>query len=235
MRLFLSALILPVLICGGVCVTAAQSTTGSRNGGVTNKKPTDPKTSKPISGITKIDFRNFTYPLPSVGNLPKSVTLKNGTSGKKDGAPNFTLRKTYYFDLTGDNEDEAITQIIADGCQMGCESSSLFYVHTAENDQAKLLWKIAIGGDILGGLKAAHFRVKEFVIETFGNCSLEDWLIKPNIDLQKNPKVTTNNYSRFVFSYEKGSFASAEKTVLPLESNYNTASYRPKISFGEPE
>jgi hypothetical protein len=232
MKVFLCALIFPVLLFGGVILTEAQAT-GS--GIVVNKNPNNPQTKNTTTDITKIDFKNFNYPLPSVGNLEKSMTLKNGISLKKDGLPNFTLRKTYYFDLTGDNEDEAITQIIADGCQLGCESSNLFYVHTIENDQPKLIWKIAIGGDVLGGLKAAHFKVKEFVIETFGDCTLNDWLIKTNLDMKKNSRVTATSYSRFVFTYENNSFATGAKTMLPLETNLNMASFRPKISFGEPE
>ena len=232
MKLFLRALIIPVLLFGTVSIVDAQAT---GTGIVTKKVPPNQPTKKNSTNITKIDFKNFNYPLPNIGNLEKNMTLKNGLSIKKEGLPNFKLRKTYYFDLTGDKEEEAISQILVDGCQLGCESSHLFYIHTLENEQPKLIWKIAIGGDVLGGLKSAHFKAEEFVIETFGDCSVEDWLIKTNLDMKKNPRVTTNNYSRFVFTNDNGSFASVTKTLLPLEINLNMVSYRPKISFGEPE
>ena len=230
MKLFFRALIFPVLLFGAITITEAQKSSGT----VVNK-PTDSQKPKNTSEISKFDFKNFTYPIPDIGMPEKSVTLKNGSQAAKNGLPNFKLRKTYYFDLTGDRADEAITQIIADGCQIGCESSSLFYVHTLENGKPALIWKIAIAGDIMGGLKSAHFNVKEFTIETFGDCTLDDWKIKTNLDLKNNQKIIAYHYSRFVFTYENGAFSSGTKILLPLENNLNMAGYRPKISFGEPE
>jgi hypothetical protein len=143
------------------------------------------------------------------------------------------LRKTYFFDLTGDAKDEAITHIVADGCQLGCNSSSLFYIHTAESNKPKLFWKIAIGGDVMGGLKSANFKAKEIVMEVFGDCTLSNSVITPNIDMKKNTNLKTTNYTRFVFSRTENGFTQTAREVLPLPSNMSVLDYRSQISFGE--
>ena len=233
MKLYFLVVIFAFFLLNSSAPINGQSTTSSAAGTVRNKDSNNSESKKTTSLISKTDFNNYTYPVPDIGTLEKSFTLKNGTAAKKGGLPNFTMRKTYYFDLTGDKADEAITHIVADGCQMGCESSSLFYVYIWENNKPKLIWKIAIGGDVLGGLKTAHFCDKEVVIETFGDCSLEDWLIRTNIDLSKNPKLKTTTYSRFQFTFENGMFSSPSKTVLPLDGGLNFNNYRPQITFGE--
>ena len=235
MKLFFPVVIFAIFALWTVAPMIGQSTTASKNGTVINKNQNTPETKKNASVISKTDFTNFTYPVPNIGKLEKSFSLKNGSSEEKDGLPNFTLRKTYYFDLTGDNEDEAITHILGGGCQMGCESSSLFYIYTLENNKPKLLWKIASAGERYGGLKAAHFRDNEVIIETFGDCSLEDWLIKTKLDLKRNPKLKTTLYSRFQFPFENGLFSSPTKMVLSLENPLNPNNYRPQITFGKPD
>src|SRR5215203_1495535 len=141
MKLFVMVVLFAFSLYVGAAQTAAQAST---TGAVTSKSPAVPEPKKSFSEITKTDFKNFTFPIPIVGNLARAFTLNNGKSEKKEGLPNFRLRKTYYFDLIGDNQVEAISHIIVDGCQLGCESSSLFYIHKLENNQPKLIWKIAI-------------------------------------------------------------------------------------------
>jgi hypothetical protein len=235
MKLFCPALIFSACILFFGFFSVHSQTTGTTSTGtIAPKKQPDSKKNKSV--LRNVDFKNFTYPVPLGSDSEKSFTLKNGTSEKKEDLPKFTFRKTYYFDLTGDNVDEAITHIMADGCQLGCESSSLFYIHKATGDrQTELLWKIAIGGDTLGGLKAASFSSKEIVLDTFGDCTLEDWLIKTDIDVRKNPKLKPANFTRFVFSFAENGYSQTTRDVLPLTEYINTSEYRAKISFVQPD
>lgn len=220
--------------CGGFSSKA--QIRESANGSVVNRKiiQTDNKTTPKTLDLSLVDFKNFTFPDFGNGNAAKTFTLKGGTSDKRAVFPKFNWRKTYLFELTGDDENEAVTHVIAEGCQMGCESSHLFYIYTADGKQPKLLWKFAVAGDVLGGLKAVNFKIDEIVLEAFGECSAENGLIKPNVDLEKNPKLKTSNYTRFVFTRDANGFAQTGKDILPL-ANTNLAEYRPQISFGEPE
>jgi hypothetical protein len=210
---------------------SAQAQVRSSSSGKVTK--TDNQTTPTNTDITKVDFTNFTFPDLFAGKTEKSFTLKNGQfrASKLSNARVFTLRKTYYFDITGDEKDEAITQIIAETCTINCESQSLFYVHTIENNQPKLIWKIATGTAELGGLKSVNFNIKEIVLETFGNVSLDNSLIKSNVDIKKTVKVQTIDFTKFVFSLSDKGFASTSKETLPLKEKY-TAEYRPQISFG---
>src|SRR5688572_20966220 len=51
--------------------------------------------------LSTIDFKNFTFPDFGAGQSEKTFTLINAKAESKDGLPKLTLRKTYYFDLTG--------------------------------------------------------------------------------------------------------------------------------------
>jgi hypothetical protein len=214
-----------LIFVGGWLLVEAQ-TTGGGNSKVADKKPSKKKT----LDISKTDFKNFTYPVPSAFNSEKSFTLRNGVSVKVEGMSNFKLRKTYFFDLNGDGNDEAITHIQGDGCMLGCESSSLFFIFTPEENRARLLWKIAVGGGTMGGLKAASFTDEQIVIEAFADCALEGWLILPKVDVKTNPNLKTSSYTRFVFSGDH--YTQSKRNVLPLTSTINLADFRPNISFG---
>jgi hypothetical protein len=206
----------------------------SANGKVanTNNNQANSKIKPKTVDVSTVDFNNFTYPDFTGGKVDKNFTLKNGKSEKKAGEPSYYARKTYYFDLTGDEKDEAITQIMAEGCQISCDPRSLFYVHTMENNQPKLLWKIATGVDELGGLKSVNFKVNEIVLESFGDCTLENWWTKPSIDVKKNPKLKASNYTRFVFSLVENGFTQTSRDIIPLGYT-NFLEYRPQISFGK--
>lgn len=230
MKLLFLAIILSILAAGCNSLSTEAQIRASSNDTVSNKNQSSRTNTLDISTV---DFKNFSFPDPASGKTEKSFTLKNGVSGKKGVTPVFTLRKTYYFDITGDERDEAISHIIADGCQVGCESSQLFFVHTAEENKPKLLWKIAVSGDTTGGLKAVNFKVNEIVLEVFGESALDNWLVKSNIDLKKNPKLKTNNYTRFVFSGGENGFMPTDKDIIPLTTYIDFLEYRPQISFGK--
>lgn len=233
MRIFIPVIVFSVFAVGCVHVNTEAQTRASNTGIILSntKKPT-PNRKRNSLKISSVDFKNFTF--PDFGGLNgKTFTLKNGGAESINGMPKYKLRKTYYFDLTGDDEDEAVTHIIAEGCQMGCDSSHLFYIHTADANQTKFLWKIAIGGDVLGGLKAAKFKSNQIVMEVFGDCAIENGIIKPVVDLTKNTRLRTTNYTRFVFTGGEDGFAQTGKDLIPLTSNIDFSEYRVKISFGE--
>jgi hypothetical protein len=116
---------------------------------------------------------------------------------------------------------------------MGCGLSSLFYIYTVEQNQPRLLWKIAVGGNEMGGLKKVNFDSDEIILDVFGDCSLEGWLIRPFVDIKKNPKLKTSSYTRFVFSRAETGFTQTSKVTVPLTTRIDFSAYRPQISFGE--
>jgi hypothetical protein len=234
MKLFIQAIFLFFFFLGCPQMQIEAQTRSSNTGTVVNRPAaarTSPKAN--LNEISRVDFRNFTFPGFGGANPEKSIAMKNGRSETTKDAPKYFLRKTYYFDLTGSEQDEAISHIIAEGCQMGCDRSSLFYIHAWDSNQPKLSWKIAVGGDVMGGLKSANFDFNRFVIEVFGDCRLEDGVIKPDVDLKKNAALKTTNYTRFVFTGDDKGFTQTSREVLPLPTDFDLQDYRSKISFGE--
>lgn len=234
MRIFIPVIIFSVFAAGCVHIRSDAQIRSSNTGKVvdTNSSMPTPNRRKDPLDLSKIDFKNFTF--PEFGGLAeKTFTLRNGTSDGKNDQPKYKLRKTYFFDLTGDDEDEAVSHIIANGCQLGCEASNLFYIHTADGNQTKLLWKIAVGGNVLGGLKSANFKTNEIVMEVFGDCSIENGVIKPEVDINKNSRMRTINYTRFVFSAVENGFLQTDRDLVPITTDIDFSEYRAKIRFGE--
>lgn len=233
MRLILLAAVLFLLTAGGgdFSVIAQNRVNGDATVADKNKNQTNSKKTK--GDISKVDFRNFTFPDFNPADPAKTFTLKDGKGQDKQTFPKYTLRKTYYFELNGDENDEAISHIIVDGCQMACETSHLFYIYTGDKNQPKLLRKIGVGGDVYGGLKSAHFNSREIIFEVFGESEYSDGLMKTNVDLKKNPSVTTNSYTRFVFAFGEKELVQKSREVLPIPENLNLIDYRPLITFGE--
>lgn len=229
MKLFFRVAILSLSCFTAILPAAAQISASGKGTVGTNQTVIK----KNLPDLSKFDFKNYTYPDFISAQPAKTFTLKDGATVKKAGVSTYTLRKTYFFDLTGDGKDEAITHILADGCQLGCESSSMFFVHTADDKQPKLLWKIAVGGDTFGGLKAINFKLNEIVVETFGECAIKNDLINSNIDLKQNPKLKTTNYTRFVFTRNLTGYVQTARDLLPLAGDFNIAEYRSQINFGQ--
>lgn len=229
MKLIYAVILLAAIssACSNIRTEAQIRSTG--NGKVVNTNPVKPTPPVAVIDLSTIDFANYTF--PEIRG-EKVFTLKNGRTERKLRMPAYNLRKTYLFDITGDENDEAISHILADGCDFGCESSNFFYIFTPDGNQARLLWKIGIGGDTLGGLKAASFKINEIILETFGNCINNNGIIKPLVDLKKNPGLKTNTYTRFVFKRNGSEYIETEREILPLGSE-NLEEYRPQITFGE--
>ena len=101
------------------------------NGTVINSNSNNkPVVKLPPIDIKKVDFKNFAYAELLTGTGDKNFILTNGQYRSKKSLSQrvYTLRKTYYFDITGDEKDEAITLILAEGCGDDCDSHNLFYV-----------------------------------------------------------------------------------------------------------
>lgn len=173
------------------------------------------------------DFKNYSFQ-SFTGTIP--IVLRNGKSQNAAPGVKYTLRKVYFFDLDGDGKDEAVAHIIANGCEPGCDSSSLFYIFTADGKRVKMLWKFAVGGDTLGGLKAVTFSDKKIILETFGNCAFENQITRPEVDLRTNPKLKTNDYTRFVFALEDNKYQLKDRTVLPW-TRKSLVGYKSQIIF----
>jgi hypothetical protein len=235
-KLFLLVIIVIFFAAGSVEISAQSTGGASKTGAVVDGKSNKSTAKISSSVLSRVDFKNFTFPDFNADKNSNTFTLKDGKAESTNNFPKYTLRKTYYFDLTGDKIDEAVTHIIADGCQMGCDSSNLFYIHTAdENKNPKLLWKIATGGNVLGGLKAAHFRDKEIVMEVFGDCFFENLVIKPDVDMKKNARLKTTSYTRFVFSLTGNGFTQTAREILPITDKIKTSENRSLITFGKPD
>ncbi len=212
-----------LLIFAGFSVSAQITETSD---GKVKSVQTKPKTE---IDIATVDFKNFTFPDLYTGKSAKSFTLKNGQFriGKQANERVFTLRKTYNFDITRDGKNEAINHIFAEICNPKCESQSLFYVYTISENQPKVIWKIATGANNLCGLKAVSFKIREIILEVFGNCLIQNDLIKPD-----NSKTNSGNVTRFSFSFENGLFVADSKEIITSTEKYSIE-YRPKITFGE--
>ncbi|HEY8562700.1 MAG TPA: hypothetical protein VIL74_20150 [Pyrinomonadaceae bacterium] len=230
MKLFFLVLFVSLLTAGGALSSPAQT---SNTGKIAEPKVTRTAAKRNAFDISTVDFKNYTFPDFGITKTEKTFTLTNGRAESRDQHPKYTLRKTYYFDLTDDEQDEAITHVIADGCQMGCDSSNLFYIYTTENARPKLLWKIANAGDILGGLKAIKFNSAEIVVEVFGDCAINNSIITPNVDPTKSSDLKTTNYTRFVFSRSGDRFTQTARELIPLPREKSYANYRSQIIFGE--
>lgn len=203
---------------------------GRVTGTVTGKNlPPNPQ----VSDITSVDFRNLTYPNPLAVAGGAVLTLKNGISSgaKPNPLMTFKLRKTYFFDLTGDGREEAVTHILADSCGEGCDSHSLFFIHTVENKELKLLWQFATGAEALGGLKSINFDEDTITVETFGRCAMKNALVTAEYDGKKPKQVIPVNYTRFEFRRGDSGFLPFSQEVLPFTEK-TIAGYRAQISFG---
>ena len=221
------------LSCGSFS-TKAQIRVNANGTVIFSNSNNKPVVKLPPIDIKKVDFKNFAYPELLTGTADKNFILTNGQYRSKKSLSQrvYTLRKTYYFDITGDEKDEAITLILAEGCGEGCDSHNLFYVYTVENNQLKLIWQIATGAEALGGLKSAAFKNKQIVLELFGNCTIDKSLISARFDPKNPKKILLTDFTRFVFSFKDNVFSYSTKELLPLQVK-NITGYNFQISFGE--
>lgn len=129
---------------------------------------------KLYSSISKIDFKNFTYPWTEGQKIDEETfTLKNGEKAidfdKSNGA---SLDKIEYGDVTNDGEKEAMISIAPEtGGNCQCE---MVFIYTLENKKLKLLWSFDTWDRAIGGLKRVYAENGELIVEVFGDDKFEN-------------------------------------------------------------
>jgi hypothetical protein len=121
----------------------------------------------PQGPISKIDFRNFTYPnLGSKGRIRvKDGEIEYEVDHCLQGC---WIKGVDYLDFTGDGEDEAIVRLVD---HMACGSSwaaIYYYIYSVRNGRPHLLWRFATGSETHGGHKDFRIEGKELVFELYG-------------------------------------------------------------------
>ena len=182
---------------------------------VENNAPSSQKSSQTqVSDktINEIDFKNFTY-FDKTGKA--LFTLKDGeTPFVKGKDVAFILNNIEYADLTNDNEDEAIINILVEN---GNSSAGLIYIYTLENKQLKKLWYAAAGSDAKGGLKEIYTENGELIIELFGNNkfieSKGEFEFPDQADVPKDLYHPTT-FTKFRFKWNGEKFALEAKPEL---------------------
>ncbi|GIU82614.1 MAG: hypothetical protein D6687_06180 [Acidobacteria bacterium] len=125
--------------------------------------------------IANFDFKNFKYPLPRGWQDfdSKEAELVDGkrpifmeSDNKRERKIGLSYLTTKFFDVTGDEEDEAI--VILQVETGGASIPHLVYIFTWEKDAPKLLWYFRTGDRADGGLKNIYSQDGKLVIELYG-------------------------------------------------------------------
>lgn len=119
--------------------------------------------------ITKVDFKNFTYPAFCAGEEPENVTVKDGEFSKEtqeDGYVDrfyFDVRDVAFGDLTGDGKPEAavITNCNTGGTGQFTEG----YVYSMSAGTLKLIARIPGGDRAHGGLRSVNIENGLLIVE----------------------------------------------------------------------
>jgi len=138
------------------------------------------------SPLAKIDFKNFTYPLPRGWQNPDNsdLTLSNGKldpvsadtdlgmdpeeaaaakSQRRIGALYVTTR---FFDADGDDQDDAIVILKIE--TTGSAIPQIVYIYSYKNEKPELIWYFRTGDRADGGLKDLRPENGQLVVELFG-------------------------------------------------------------------
>ena len=138
------------------------------------------------SPLAKVDFKNYSYPLPHGWQNPdgSDLTLTNGkldpvsadtdlgmdpdeaAEAKSQRRIGGTYVATRFFDVTGDSEDEAFVIIKIE--TTGSAVPQIVYVYTWKQDKPELIWYFRTGDRADGGLKDLRPENGELVLELYG-------------------------------------------------------------------
>ena len=121
------------------------------------------------SDITKVDFKNFTYPAFCAGEEPENATVKDGEFSKEiqeDGYVDrfyFDVRDVAFGDLTSDGKPEAavITNCNTGGTGQFTEG----YVYSMSAGTLKLIARIPGGDRAHGGLRSVNIENGLLIVE----------------------------------------------------------------------
>ena len=138
------------------------------------------------SPLAKIDFKNYSYPLPRGWQNPdgSDLTLINGKldpvsadtdlgmnpeeaanakSQRRIGGSYVTTR---FFDVTGDGQDEALVILKIE--TTGSAVPQIVYIYEYKDDKPDLIWYFRTGDRADGGLKDLRPENGQLVVELFG-------------------------------------------------------------------
>jgi hypothetical protein len=147
---------------------------------------TDDRFQTTASPLSKVDFKNWTYPLPRGWQNPdgSDLTLVNGElkpvsadtdlgmdpeeaaaakSQRRIGGSYVTTR---YFDATGDGQDEALVIIKIE--TTGSAIPQVVYIYSYKDDKPELIWYFRTGDRADGGLKDLRPEYGQLVVELYG-------------------------------------------------------------------
>ena len=120
------------------------------------------------SDIGKIDFENFTFPLPRgwQDSDGSKVELKNGVRRMSENKIGISHVTTKYGDATGDGEDEAFVILKIETA--GSAIPQVVYVYSLKNNEPDLIWHFRTGDRADGGLKKIYTEEGNIVVELYG-------------------------------------------------------------------
>jgi len=144
------------------------------------------KNSTSDSPLAKVDFKNYTYPLPRGWQNPddSDVTLKNGVlapvsvvvnddmndeekaQAKSERRIGMSYVTTKYLDVTGDGKDEALVVLKVETA--GSAIPQFVYIYDWKDDKPELIWYFRTGDRADGGLKSLRVESGQFVVELYG-------------------------------------------------------------------
>jgi hypothetical protein len=148
--------------------TNSQNTNQPQPQIVETPPPSDTQNSSPLA---KVDFRNFTFPLPrGWQDASGEITLTNGLAPlsmeKEDLKLGARYVATKFGDVTGDGQDEAFVIVKLE--TGGSAFPQVVYVYEWKNEKPERLWYFRTGDRSDGGLKDIRAENSELVIELFG-------------------------------------------------------------------
>lgn len=163
--------------------------------------------------IRRIDFRNFTYPLPKdlvvPGNPKNTLKLKNGelpiirdSDGLIIGGASLT--KINYGDVTGDQIEDAVIYIsLVSG---GSGMPGIVYVYSTEGKKPKLLWRFATGDRANEGYKKAYASKANLVVELFS-------------PIDSRGACCPTKFTRTIYEWQGAQFKQKRKLLLHLKES----------------
>lgn len=129
----------------------------------------DDKNKTSVSPIAKIDFKNYTYPLPRGWQDAdaKEAVLEKGLRRMSEEKIGLSYVTTKFGDVTGDKIDEAFVVLKIETA--GSAIPQIVYIFTMKDDEPELIWYFRTGDRADGGLKNVYAAENgEITVELFG-------------------------------------------------------------------
>jgi hypothetical protein len=209
------------------------STTAQTGNSVSDTSGPPAKDKTTPSAFREIDFKNSSYPIS--GTRP--IRLKSGkyefTHHKALGNGWLDFKDVKYFDLTADDNEEALVHLVLVSCGGSCDGGSdLFYVYSIQKNRLTLLWRIEMGSLAYGcGLRSLDVRKGAMTIEGFRVCKLRGTVFETIDDSDAGAgKFTAAEFTRFQFEVKGRKLTLKKHEVLP-NPQPDVKNYQAKISI----